>query len=343
MSRKWLVAGFVLAVVLVACGASSKYMTELKVPQAIQVVPDQATVVFIRPSSYAKPKKHLIVDHTGRFLGEGWGSTYFAVTMPPGEYTFISHSEGTPALKATVEAGKIYYVEVGMVIGAWSPRARLFAIGPQREQWAELPQWLAESDMLAPSPTGAQLFMQKEGEDIGEVIQKGLANYAEYDPEDRQKRTLLPTDGVPTPVPVPGAVAGGAPAPPPAAATTAPPAASPAAPPAPPPAAPASTSAGGCAKDDDCKGNRVCRGGECYDPSAAPGCAKDVDCKGDRVCRNGECVDASAAGGCSKDADCKGGRTCVKGQCVEAVKCAGNDADCPGDLVCVKGTCRSAK
>ena len=58
-----------------------------------------------------------------------------------------------------------------------------------------------------------------------------------------------------------------------------------------------------CAKDTDCKGDRVCNAGQCVSPSAAPpaapapsSCAKDTDCKGDRVCSAGQCVAPSAAG-----------------------------------------------
>ena len=55
-----------------------------------------------------------------------------SVTMPPGQYQFVSWGEGTPALEAQVEAGRVYYVEVGTVIGAWTARARLFGVGPRR-------------------------------------------------------------------------------------------------------------------------------------------------------------------------------------------------------------------
>jgi hypothetical protein len=190
---------FMLTLTTFGCGVSSKYMTTLEVPQVVAVDPAVATVVFIRPSSYGGRVQHVIVDSKGRFLGECWGETYFVVKVPPGEHMFISWGEGTPALKATVEAGKVYYVEVGVTMGAWSARARLFAMGPQRESWAELPQWLKESTMLVPNEPAGQAYLQGR-DDTGEVIQKGVKNYAEYDAEAIQKRTLLAADGVPAPV-----------------------------------------------------------------------------------------------------------------------------------------------
>jgi len=59
--------------------------------------------------------------------------------------------------------------------------------------------------------------------------------------------------------------------------------------PAPLPAtAPASS---GCAKDTDCKGERICRDGRCSEPKASAACGRDTHCKGDRVCSEGRCAD----------------------------------------------------
>jgi hypothetical protein len=88
---------------------------------------------------------------------------------------------------------------LGITVGAWCPRARLFAIGPHRKQWSELPSWLAESKMVALSATGEQAFMQEKGSEIPEVVEKGLTNYAGYDAEAKQLRTLTPADGVAAP------------------------------------------------------------------------------------------------------------------------------------------------
>lgn len=54
----------------------------------------------------------------------------------------------------------------------------------------------------------------------------------------------------------------------------------------------------------------------------AGGCEKDTDCKGDRVCDNGNCVAPGGAtapppaAGCTKDTDCQAGAYCVSGACV---------------------------
>jgi hypothetical protein len=60
-----------------------------------------------------------------------------------------------------------------------------------------------------------------------------------------------------------------------------------------------------CSTDLDCKGDRICDGGKCVNPTApAPAqptgsreraigpCTKKADCKGNRICEHGQCVDA---------------------------------------------------
>jgi hypothetical protein len=64
---------------------------------------------------------------------------------------------------------------------------------------------------------------------------------------------------------------------------------------------------GGCSKDTDCKGTRVCEDGRCVEPPSAAAepppapvpapCQKDTDCGGDLVCENSVCVVAGSAPG----------------------------------------------
>jgi hypothetical protein len=241
-------------------------MEALTAPQPIAADAGNATVVFVRPTSYAGRVKHIVMDQKGRFLGECWGETYFSVKMPPGQYTFISWSEGTPALQATLAAGKVYYVEVGVTIGAWAARARLFGLGPQRENWAEVPEWLGKSTMLVPNEEAGQAHFATIQDRVNEVIQKGLANWAEYDAEARAKRSLTPADGV-------GATPAGAAAP---AGTPGAPAGA--------TAAPARPSAAGtpasCRSHLDCAAPNVCPKGQCV----APTCVADKDCGEGKMC-----------------------------------------------------------
>jgi hypothetical protein len=203
MMRIMVTSILALSVLMAGCGIHSDYMKEVESPSAAAVDPAAATVVFVRPSGYGKALKTVILDEHGRFLGESWGKTYFSVKVPPGEHTFISWTEGTPALRAKLEPGKTYYVQQSITMGVWSGRVRLFAMGPQREDWPKLTEWLADSTMLIPNEAAGQEFLRQKADRVQEVVAKGLANYAGYEDEARkgdpsavEKRTLLPQDGV---------------------------------------------------------------------------------------------------------------------------------------------------
>ena len=48
--------------------------------------------------------------------------------------------------------------------------------------------------------------------------------------------------------------------------------------------------AGGCGKDTDCKGSRVCIKRVCVEPPLVRSCGKDTDCPGDEVCDGKKCM-----------------------------------------------------
>lgn len=194
-------APLALLLVLLAgggCGYSS-YMTTLEVPEPITTDAEHATVVFVRPSGGLR--SYPVMDHVGRFVAELEPESYVAVQLPPGDYTFIAWSEATPALKASIDAGRVYYVWMDVIPGAWSPHARLFAVGRGRNSWRSLRSWLERCDRIEPLPGAAEQFAyERARQEIDEVVAKGLRNFREYDDEERRNRTLVFRDGVPEPV-----------------------------------------------------------------------------------------------------------------------------------------------
>ena len=207
---------------------------------AISPDPAAATVVFVRHSILGGAITSVIATTQGRFLGESQAKSYFAAKLPPGEHLLVSWSESTPALRATLAAGMIYYVEVAPKMGWGSARIQLLALGPRRPSWVELPGWLREGDALEADVAGGAALLQERAGDFAERVRAAEASYQGYSAEDREARTRRSDDGVPQAVGGSGAAPVAAPpaaapvAAPPAAA---PPAAAPAAPPATPKAA----------------------------------------------------------------------------------------------------------
>ena len=83
-----------------------------------------------------------------------------------------------------------------------------------------------------------------------------------------------------------------------------------------------------CARDDQCKGNRICVAGECRD-----GCTSDAICKGERICQQGRCQP-----GCRTDDQCAANRICQQGRCEPGCR---TDDQCKGNRICRLGQCEA--
>lgn len=165
---------------------------------AISPDPAAATVVFVRKSILGGAITSVIATAQGRFLGESQAKSYFAAKLPPGEHLLVSWSESTPALRATLAAGMIYYVEVAPQMGFGSARIQLLALGPRRPNWAELPAWLRECDALEADAAGGAALLQERADKFAERVRAAEKSYQGYSAEDREARTLRLEDGVST-------------------------------------------------------------------------------------------------------------------------------------------------
>jgi hypothetical protein len=189
-----LVAVF-LSSLTIGCSVSSPYMHEQAPPQPIPASRDKATIVFLRPSSYGGRVKTTILDTRGRFLGEDWGSTYFAVQVEPGEHVFLAWAENTAALRARLAAGKTYYIEVAPKMGALSARMHLLALTPRSASWSKVPEWMSGSVQVVPDEAAGQAYLQARATDVDERIRRAKEALSKYSSEELAERTLRPEDG----------------------------------------------------------------------------------------------------------------------------------------------------
>lgn len=188
---------FLAAGALAGCDASSPFMRPVVPSRPVEPRADAATVVFIRPSGYARTDKFPIFDEQGRFVGESLPTSQFAILMPPGNHVFVAGgAENIGVLKVELGPSRTYYVEVAPRLGFTRPRVHLLAIGRHAASFEHLREWLDETKQYAPltEPGQAEWSLRK-----GEVTQMLLdANdtWAKLDGEARTESTLVLEDGI---------------------------------------------------------------------------------------------------------------------------------------------------
>jgi hypothetical protein len=185
----------VIAASLLACAGSSSYMKKVGSLQAIAVATDRATVVFIRPSGLGFAINFAILDQQGHWVGDAVSESHFAALLPPGEYMFVAWAENTAALKATLGAGRVYYVQVDPAMGAFSARVFLEALTPRSDDWKKVSGWLKGTNRLEPLPTGAA-YIEGRHIDAMKRVTSANENWVGYTAEEKQRRTLLVEDGI---------------------------------------------------------------------------------------------------------------------------------------------------
>jgi hypothetical protein len=171
---------FLLSLTAFGCSTgTSPYMTSGD-RASIAATEDAATVVFVRPSEYGGADRVTLLDGKGRFLGDILPATHFAVKVPAGDHVFISWGENTSAIKATLAAKKIYFVEAYGPTGANTPRLELRAVTLDSTSYGKTDEWLARTAPLAPNEAAGQAYLQKESSGVASVIQRANEELAEY-------------------------------------------------------------------------------------------------------------------------------------------------------------------
>jgi hypothetical protein len=171
-------------------------MTEIPGSAPIEASADTATIVFLRPWPGPLDDRNwpvAIVDESGNWLGDVLASSLFSVRLPPGDYMFIAWSTqllaNTEAVKATVSAGRVYYVEL---YGSLSMQA----LTPHHEDWRSLPYWLDDTRRLEPVAAAGKAYYEGKRDDVLDRVKAGQENWDGYTSRDKHLRTLEPDGGV---------------------------------------------------------------------------------------------------------------------------------------------------
>jgi hypothetical protein len=138
-----------IGVFALGCAGSSPLMAKGPANPAPPVgAPGVATIVFLRPHTFAFAQNFRIIDHAGRFVGDALSGSYFVVRPPPGEYVFILGDDKIDVLYANVAPGFTYYVNVVPVPGSFTVRAELRPVRPTGAEWDHLEVYLRDRQVV---------------------------------------------------------------------------------------------------------------------------------------------------------------------------------------------------
>lgn len=168
-----------LLVTLSGCGSAL-----MKPSMGIEPGGDYAVINLMRPSSFGGAIKFGIWDRD-KFVGILTSSSVIQYKASPGEHLIMARAENWSAVKATVDAGKNYYILAAPRMGAWKARVALSTIQPED---TKLSKWMRVKKI--------EVDQSKLGTYIDERLQSVRAAAAKYDSgQELVSDIMKPTDG----------------------------------------------------------------------------------------------------------------------------------------------------
>ena len=141
--------GFVLAALLFfGCAGSVKNMRQIPDEHAAYAPdPDQALIVFMRPSGFAAAIQSSVfelIDDDPKLIGIVAAKKKVAYNLGLGEHLFMVIGESADFMKADILPGKTYYVVITPRMGVWKARFSLKPIHKDETDSKNLAKWEKE-------------------------------------------------------------------------------------------------------------------------------------------------------------------------------------------------------
>lgn len=135
-------ATMLLLLVVGACAGTSEHMRDVAPDRANYAPkPDQALIVFMRPSGFGSAIQSSVFDVTDGnpvFLGIVPAKTKVAHYAKPGKRRYMVIGESADFMSANLDPGKVYYSLVTPRMGLWKAR---FSLAPVRGPKIETPEF----------------------------------------------------------------------------------------------------------------------------------------------------------------------------------------------------------
>lgn len=138
---------------------------------------DKAVVYFIRPNAlgFGSAINFSFLDST-RLIGKLNGTNYIRYECEPGKHLFWARSENRDFVESEVEAGKIYFMEAFVQMGAIKAGVKLNPVDPMDKKRMEKIKKLLNKK---PAISFSEEELEKQTENFQEVIGRGLEKYKE--------------------------------------------------------------------------------------------------------------------------------------------------------------------
>lgn len=146
--------------------------------------PDYAVVNFLRPSNLGGAIKFGLWDKEN-LVGILTPKNYIQYKASPGEHIFMARAENWSVIKATVEAGKTYYILAAPRMGAWKARVSMEVLRPDD---VRLSKWMSGLKPVTVDPAQREAYVNERVDDVRRAVQNVQDGKAEFD-------VMKPTDG----------------------------------------------------------------------------------------------------------------------------------------------------
>jgi hypothetical protein len=135
--------------------------------------PDKAVVYFVRPSALGFAINFSYFDST-RLIGKFNGPAYIRYVCDPGRHLFWARSENRDFVEAEVEAGRVYFIEAVVNMGAVKAAVNLVPVDPNdAKRMAKLLKLVGKK----PSESFSSESLRAEEQQMQDVIARGLEKY----------------------------------------------------------------------------------------------------------------------------------------------------------------------
>ncbi len=194
--------GFIIAVLCVVAaalqlGCESDKMARAAEGATFAPEPGRALVVFMRPSGFGGAIQASVYDTSTprtEFLGIVSTNTKCAYQSPPGQRQFMVVSEAADFLRATLDAGKTYYVLVTPRMGFWKARFSLKAVTADKLDTGEFKDWLSATHWIVNTDASRAWWAENQS-DVEQKRAEYFPKWAARSDEDLAEHTLRATDG----------------------------------------------------------------------------------------------------------------------------------------------------